>query len=250
MKKKIRVISKLEIKNSFLIKGLQYEGLRKIGNPIDYGLKYFKDGIDQINIIDIVSSWYDRENLYDIVDKMTNNIFIPVCVGGGIKKIDHIKKLLNAGADRIILNSSVLRDRKFLEEVGNTFGFQFLSVSIEAKFMNNEFYCMMDHGRENIRVSEWVEYLNQKQVGEIIINSVDNDGMEKGYNLDLVKLVENRINCPLVVSGGAGSLNDFYTAIKDYNIDGVCASSVFHFNRLNVKKLKEYLKSKKINIVE
>ena len=252
MKKKIRVISKLEIKNSFLIKGLQYEGLRKIGNPIDYGLKYFKDGVDQINIIDIVSSLYGRENLYDIVDKMTNNIFIPVCVGGGIKKIDHIKKLLKAGADRVILNSSVLRDNKFLEEVGNTFGFQFLSVSIEAKLINNEFYCMMDHGRENsnIKVDEWVKHLNQKRVGEIIINSVDNDGMENGYNFDLIKLVENKINCPLVASGGAGSLNDFYTAVKNHDLDGVCASSVFHFNRLSVQNVKEHLKSKKINVVE
>ena len=250
--KKIRIISKLEIKNSFLIKGLQYEGLRKIGNPIDYSLKYFKDGVDQINIIDIVSSLYSRENLYDVVDKITDNIFIPVCVGGGIKKIEHIKKLLKAGADRIILNSSVLRNKEFLEEVGNTFGFQFFSISIEAKNINNQYYCMMDHGRENsnIKVDEWVKHLNQKQVGEIIINSVDNDGMETGYNLDLIKLVENKIDCPLVVSGGAGSYNDFYEAIKNYNVDGVCASSVFHFNRLNIKDLKKHLKSKKINVVE
>ena len=177
--KKIRVISKLEIKNSFLIKGLQYEGLKKIGNPVDYSFKYFKNGADQINIIDIVSSLYSRENLYDVVNKITNNIFIPVCVGGGIKKIDHIKKLLKAGADRIILNSSVLRNNEFLDEVGNIFGFQFFSISIEAKKINNQYYCMMDHGRENsnIRVPEWVEYLSKKQVGEIIINSIDNDGM-------------------------------------------------------------------------
>lgn len=250
--RKIRIISKLEIKNSFLIKGLQYEGLRKIGNPIDYSLKYFKDGVDQINIIDIVSSLYSRENLYDVVNKITDNIFIPVCVGGGIKKIEHIKKLLKAGADRVILNSSVLRNKEFLEEVGNTFGFQFFSISIEAKNINNQYYCMMDHGRENsnIKVDEWVKHLNQKQVGEIIINSVDNDGMETGYNLDLIKLVENKIDCPLVVSGGAGSYNDFYEAIKNYNVDGVCASSVFHFNRLNIKDLKKHLKSKKINVVE
>ena len=94
------------------------------------------------------------------------------------------------------------------------------------------------------------KHLNQKQVGEIIINSVDNDGMETGYNLDLIKLVENKIDCPLVVSGGAGSYNDFYEAIKNYNVDGVCASSVFHFNRLNIKDLKKHLKSKKINVVE
>ena len=174
---KLRIIPKLEVKNSNLIKGLQYEGLRKIGNPIDYAKKYYDQAADQINIIDIVSSLYSRENLYEIIDKITENIFIPVCVGGGIKTIEHIIKLLNCGADRIIINSAALRNRKFLNDIAEIFGNQFISVSIEAKKIHGEYYCMMDHGRENsnIKVNDWIKYLTKNNVGEIIVNSVDND---------------------------------------------------------------------------
>ena len=130
---KLRIIPKLEVKNSNLIKGLQYEGLRKIGNPVEYANRYYEEGADQINIIDIVSSLYSRDNLYEIIDKITEDIFIPICVGGGIQSIEHIVKLLNCGADRVIINSAALRNSEFLKEVANIFGSQFISVSIEAK---------------------------------------------------------------------------------------------------------------------
>lgn len=139
---KLRIIPKLEVKNSNLIKGLQYEGLRKVGNPIDYASKYYDQGADQINIIDIVSSLYSRENIYEIIDKITENIFIPICVGGGIKTIDNIIKLLKCGADRVIINSEALRNKQFLNEVADIFGKQFISVSIEAKKINNDFYTL------------------------------------------------------------------------------------------------------------
>tara|TARA_B100001964_G_C14196240_1_gene583520 strand:+ start:696 stop:1451 length:756 start_codon:yes stop_codon:yes gene_type:complete len=249
---KIRIIPKLEVKNSNLIKGLQYEGLRKVGNPIEYASKYYEEGADQINIIDIVSSLYSRENLYDIVDKITENIFIPICVGGGIKNIDHIIKLLNCGADRVIINSEALRNREFLNHAAEIFGKQFMSVSIEAKKLNNEYYCMMDHGRENsnIKVIDWIKFLNDNNVGEIIINSVDNDGMECGYDLSLIKLITNDVKCPIVISGGAGKPDDFTKAAKFNCISGLSASSVFHFNKLNILNLKKELKENNVEIVE
>jgi len=249
---KIRIIPKLEVKNSNLIKGLQYEGLRKVGNPIEYASKYYEGGADQINIIDIVSSLYSRENLYDIVDKITEDIFIPVCVGGGIKNIDHIIKLLNCGADRVIINSEALRNREFLNHASEIFGKQFISVSIEAKKLNNEYYCMMDHGRENsnIKVIDWIKFLNDNKVGEIIINSVDNDGMECGYDLSLIKLITNDVRCPIVISGGAGKANDFTKASKFSCISGLSASSVFHFDKLNILNLKQELQKNNIEVVE
>jgi len=249
---KIRIIPKLEIKNTNLIKGLQYEGLRKVGNPIDYARNYYEEGADQINIIDIVSSLYTRDNLYEIIDKITDNIFIPVCVGGGIKNIDNIIKLLNCGADRVIINSEVLRNKNFLSEVGNIFGKQFVSVSIEAKKIHNEYYCMMDHGRENsnIKVTEWIEYLAKNDVGEIIINSVDNDGMECGFDIPLLKISTKNTKCPIVISGGAGTLNHFLEAAKTNQISGLSASSIFHFNKLKILEIKKNLKKNNINIVE
>jgi len=249
---KIRIIPKLEVKNSNLIKGLQYEGLRKVGNPIEYASKYYEEGADQINIIDIVSSLYSRENLYDIVDKITENIFIPICVGGGIKNIDHIIKLLNCGADRVIINSEALRNREFLNHAAEIFGKQFISVSIEAKKLNNEYYCMMDHGRENsnIKVIDWIKFLNDNKVGEIIINSVDNDGMECGYDLSLIKLITNDVRCPIVISGGAGKPDDFTKASKFSCISGLSASSVFHFDKLNILNLKKELQENNVEVVE
>lgn len=249
---KLRIIPKLEVKNSNLIKGLQYEGLRKVGNPIDHASKYYEQGADQINIIDIVSSLYSRENIYEIIDKITENIFIPICVGGGIKNIDHIVKLLNCGADRVIINSEALRNKKFLNDIADIFGKQFISVSIEAKKIHNEYYCMMDHGRENsnIKVTDWVKYLSQNNIGEIILNSVDNDGMECGYDISLIKLITDDVKCPVVVSGGAGITNHFLEAAKFDCISGLSASSIFHFDKLNIKDLKKELKIKNIEIVE
>ena len=125
-KEKVRIIPKLEIKNENLIKGVRFEGLRKVGNPVEFANDYYKSGADQINIVDIVASLYSRDNLYNIVNKITDKVFIPVCVGGGIKNIENIRQLLKSGADRVILNSSVLRNPNFLNEVMNIFGGQFI----------------------------------------------------------------------------------------------------------------------------
>tara|TARA_B100001939_G_scaffold159643_1_gene137866 strand:- start:50 stop:817 length:768 start_codon:yes stop_codon:yes gene_type:complete len=248
---KIRIIPKLEIKNEFLIKGVRFEGLRKIGNPVDFANKYFNDGADQINIIDIVASLYSRDNLYDIVNKITEKVYIPVCVGGGIKSIEHIKALLECGADRVIVNSEVLRNIKFIDQIVQTFGKQFLTVSIEAKKIGNEYYCMMDYGRENSNktLSEWIRELNKCNVGEVIFNSIDNDGIENGFDLDLLNIVSNEeLNCPKVINGGAGNFDNFIDVLKKHEVDGFSIATSLHFNKFSIRELKEFLISKKINI--
>ena len=248
---KIRIIPKLEIKNEFLIKGIRYEGLRKVGNPVEFANKYFKDGADQINIIDIVASLYSRDNLYEIVNKITEKVYIPVCVGGGIKSIDHIKSLLACGADRVIINSEALRNIKFIDQIIQTFGSQFLTISIEAKKIGNEYYCMMDHGRENSNktVSEWIHQLNQYNIGEIILNSIDNDGIENGFDFDLLNIASKiKFNCPKVINGGAGNFEHFKKVLDQYEIDGFSIATSLHFNNFTIKDLKKFLVSKKINI--
>jgi cyclase len=244
---KVRIIPKLEIKNNFLIKGVKFEGLKKIGDPVVFAKKYYEDFADQINIIDIVASLYSRDNIYDIIDKITNDIFIPVNVGGGITDIDHIKKLLNVGADRIIVNSSALRNSNFLIDVKNIFGDQFLTVSIEAKKIQGKYYCMMDHGRENsnIEVKDWVKQLNEMAIGEIILNSIDHDGMKNGFEISLINEVYDIIKCPLVVSGGGQSLDDFSSVLSNFKLDGLCSSTALHFNDLNIVNIKKHLKKKK-----
>lgn len=250
VKEKIRIIPKIEIKNEYLIKGIKYEGLRKIGDPVKFAYKYFKDHADQINIIDIVASLYTRNNLFNIINKITENIFIPICVGGGIKNINDIKSLLCVGADRIIINSEGIRNINFLREIKNIFGDQFLTVSIEAKKIKNEYFCMMDHGRENsnIRVIDWIKELHKIKIGEIIINSIDCDGMQCGFDYELAKLIPKNIEIPIVFGGGAGKISDFENLINNFNFNGISAASCFHFNNISIKEIKKRLKTKRFNI--
>ena len=248
---KVRIIPKLEIKNEFLIKGVRYEGLRKIGNPIDFANKYFNEGADQLNVIDIVASLYSRDNLYEIINRITEKVFIPVCVGGGIKNLDHIKSLLECGADRVIINSQALRNVKFIDEINNTFGNQFLTISIEAKKIGNSYYCMMDHGRENSNktVTNWIQELKDYDVGEIILNSIDNDGIEEGFDTDLLKIFEReKISCPIVINGGAGDLKHFSYLLKNHNLEGVSVATGLHFNRFSIKEIKQHLIKQDINV--
>ena len=241
---KVRIIPKLEIKNNFLIKGVKFEGLKKMGDPILFAKKYYEDFADQINIIDIVASLYSRDNIYDIIDKITSDIFIPVNVGGGIVDIEHIKKLLNVGADRIIVNSSALRNPNFLIDIKNIFGDQFLTVSIEAKKIQGKYYCMMDHGRENtnIEVCDWIKQLNEIGIGEILLNSIDHDGMRKGFDHSLLNEVYSLVKSPLVISGGAHSLNDFSHTLSKFSLDGLCSSTALHYNELKITDIKKNLK--------
>ena len=248
---KIRIIPKLEIKNEHLIKGVRYEGLRKLGNPVEFAKKYFNDGADQLNIIDIVASLYSRDNLYDIVNKITDKVYIPVCVGGGIKSIDNIKSLLKCGADRVIINSEALRNIKFLEEIVNIFGAQFLTISIETKKIGSEYFCMMDHGRENSNktVTQWLSELNKYNIGEIIINSIDSDGIENGFDEDLLHILKDKeINCPKVLSGGLSTIDHIYKILENSNVDGISLTTSLHFNKITIQDIKKYLISKNINI--
>jgi cyclase len=247
---KVRIIPKLEIKNNFLIKGVRFEGLKKIGDPVVFAKKYYEDFADQINIIDIVASLYSRDNIYDIIDKITKEIFIPVNVGGGIANIDHIKKLLNVGADRIIVNSAALRNPNFLIDIKNIFGDQFLTVSIEAKKIQSKYYCMMDHGRENsnIEVCDWIKQLNKIGIGEIVLNSIDHDGMRNGFDNCLLNEVYSLVKSPLVISGGAYSLNDFSNTLSKFTLDGLCSSTALHNNALKIADIKKNLKDNNYQI--
>ena len=248
---KIRIIPKLEIKNEYLIKGMRYEGLRKIGNPVEFAKKYFNDGADQLNIIDIVASLYSRDNLYNMVNKITEKVYIPVCVGGGIKSIDNIKSLLKCGADRVIINSEALRNIKFLEEIMHIFGAQFLTISIEAKKIGNNYFCMMDHGRENSNktVSQWLDELKKYNIGEIIINSIDSDGIENGFDEGLLGVLKNKeVNCPKVLSGGLASIDNIYELLKEGNIEGISLATSLHFKKITIQDIKKYLTFKNINI--
>lgn len=248
---KIRIIPKLEVKNEYLIKGQQFEGLAKIGNPIEFAKKYYKNGADQIYIQDIVASLYSRDNLFNVVKEISENIFIPITVGGGIKNIGDIKNLLQCGADRISINSKVLSDHSFINNINEIFGNQFLTVSIEVRNINGNFYCMKNHGRDNsnYQLKDWLKILEKYQVGEVMITSIDNDGSCIGFDKELVNEISNfNYNFPIVYGGGIGSNNDVNDLLNKYSFSGTNIASALHSNKIDLKNLKSYLLNKGHNI--
>lgn len=248
---KIRIIPKLEIKNEYLIKGLQFEGLAKLGNPIDFAKKYFSDGADQIYIQDIVASLYSRDNLFEVVNEISKNIFIPITVGGGIKNIDDIKNLLKSGADRISINTQVLTNPNFISEINEIFGNQFLTVSIDVRNINGNFYCMMNHGRDNsnLQLKDWLKLLNKFSIGEVMITSIDNDGSCNGYDKTLVEEIKKfNFTFPIVYGGGISSESDVGELLLDYNFSGINIAAAFHNKNIEIKNLKKYLISRGQNI--
>jgi len=253
VKEKIRVIPRIEIKNNNLIKGVQYEGLRIIGDPYKYSKKYYEEGADQIIVMDIVASLYSRDNLFSTIDKLTKDIFIPITAGGGVKAIEDIKKLLSVGADRISINSHLFENPNLIEEVLNIFGSQFLTIVIEAKKIGNEYYCMKNHGRDNsgITVEKWIKYLKNKKFGELAIFSVDKDGMNNGPDEKLLEIVhKEKILVPLIYGGGLHEVENIGNIINKYELSGISLSSSLHFNKLNIDNLKKNLLKKGININE
>ena len=249
-KEKIRIIPKLETKNGFLIKGLKYEGLRKLGSIDDYIYKYYQDHADQINIIDIVASLYSRDHLFKTLDNAIGLIDIPVCVGGGVKTIEHIRKLLLAGADRVIINSEALKNINFLKEIKNVFGDQFITVNIETKKIEGKYICMMNHGRDisNYKLIDWINILSKLQIGEIIINSIDHDGTNLGFDKDLINFIDNKINIPLIYGGGLNDNDNIYELLKKNLFSGISLGSSLHFNENKIIKIKNFLNKKKLNI--
>tara|TARA_B100001057_G_scaffold304808_1_gene304935 strand:+ start:12209 stop:12973 length:765 start_codon:yes stop_codon:yes gene_type:complete len=248
-----RIIPKLEIKNENLIKGIQFEGLRVVGDPIKFAKKFFEDGADQIIIIDIVASLYSRKNLFKTLNKITDDIFIPITAGGGVRNLEDIEKLLEAGADRVSINTFALENQEILSNISEKFGNQFLSVLIEVKKIENKYYCMKNHGRDNsgIELDKWVEFLKTKGIGEIVIQSIDDDGMCNGLDDNLLSIIQKlKIKIPTVVGCGMGNLDHCINVLdKDY-ISGLTISSSLYSEDIVINKLKSELKRRKILINE
>lgn len=248
---KIRIIPKLEIKNQFLIKGMQFEGLAKIGNPIEFAKKYYLNGADQIFIQDIVASLYSRNNLFDVVEEISKNIFIPITVGGGIRNIEDIKTLLKCGADRISINTKVISDINFIKDINKIFGNQFLTISIEVRKINGQFFCMTNHGRDksNYKINEWLDTINEIGVGEVMITSIGNDGSCNGFDKELVKEIQKyKFDFPVVYGGGINTMENVHELLSNYNFSGVNIAAALHNNNLDIKDLKNYLYSKNHNV--
>lgn len=238
---RIRLIARLDIKGPNLIKGIQLEGLRKIGNPNEFAKKYYRDGIDEILYMDIVASLYERNNLKEIVRETTRDVFIPITVGGGIRSVDDAREILLAGADKVAVNTAAVRRPGLISEIATRFGSQCMVLSIEAKQVRPgkwEAYC--DNGREKTGVDavEWARRGQSLGAGEILLTSVDREGTRKGFDLELVREVSDSVTIPTIASGGMGRGTDFVEVVRTGHADAVAVASVLHYGVMTVPDLR------------
>ncbi len=249
--KNIRIIARLDVKGPNLVKGIQMEGLRKIGDPNFYAKKYYNQGIDEIIYIDIVASLYNRNNLQDIVYRCTEDVFVPITVGGGIRNIDDVHEILRCGADKIAINTAALKNPDLIRQVADRYGSQCMVLSIQAKKQGEERWeAYYDNGREHtgLDVVEWAKCGYELGAGEILLTSVDKEGMRQGFDIDLVRIVADSVPIPVIASGGMGSVGDLEKIVKSGHADAVAVASVLHYDRYTVEDIKQSAKTAGINV--
>lgn len=246
-----RIIVKLDAKPPHIVKPIHFEGLRKIGLPEDLATKYYDQGADEVFYIDIVSSLYRREILTEHVKNTASKLFIPFAVGGGVKSIDGFIKLLQSGADKIVINTYAVReDKNIINVAAKTFGSQAVVVGIEAKKWGNYWECYTDCGKIQTGqdVIEWAKEVESRGAGEILLQSVDRDGRKIGFDIDLAKNVVDSVNIPVVVGSGASSPQDILNLVKEVQPSGVAIASILHYNETTVFDIKSLLKKNAIEV--
>ena len=246
----IRLIARLDIKSPNLVKGIQLEGLRKIGNPNDFAKKYYDQGIDEIYYEDIVASLYERNSLLDIIKETTNDVFVPITVGGGLRNIDDVGNALRAGADKVAINTAAIKNPELITQVAEKFGSQCMVVSIQAKQNNTSWEAYYDNGREHsdLDAIEWAQTAEKLGAGELLVTSVDKEGMAKGFDHQLLKRITTKVNIPVIISGGMGNLEDFKEVCDLGKPDAVAMAHVLHYDLLTVKEVKDFAVANNIHL--
>lgn len=228
-----RIIPRLDIKGPHLVKGIHLEGLRVLGDPSEFAKFYYENGADELIYQDVVASLYERNSLHDIISKTAKQVFIPITVGGGLRSIDDIKKVLRAGADKVSLNTAAIKNPQLIKDASLKFGSSTIVVAIEAIKQNNGNYlAYIDNGREEtgLEVKSWAQQVEELGAGEINITSVDREGTGLGFDCDLIKLVSDAVSIPVIAHGGAGKLEHTTEAITKGNAHAVSLASVLHYD--------------------
>ena len=241
---KTRIIAKLEVKHPHVVKPVFFEGLKKIGLPVELAKTYYDQGADELFYVDIVASLYQRNILFDEVKRVANELFIPFGVGGGVRKIEDFSKLIHMGADKIVINTFALQENpNIIDNAAKVFGNQSVVLNIEAKKYLDKWVCYSDSGKvsSEIDVLEWVSEVERRGAGEIILQSVDNDGAQLGFDIELSEAVVSLTSIPVVVCSGAGTLQDISNLINTAKPSGVALSSVLHHKKYTINDIKDFL---------
>jgi imidazole glycerol-phosphate synthase subunit HisF len=238
--KAIRLIARLDIKGPNLIKGVHLEGLRVLGDPREFARRYYEQGVDEIIYMDIVASLYGRRMLTDIVRRTAHDVFVPLTVGGGVRSIDDVRDLLRAGADKVAINTAVVRRPQLISEVARRFGSQCMVLSIEAKRHASGWEVYTDCGRERsgIDVLDWARKGVELGAGEILVTSIDQEGTRKGFDIELTRAVSQAVTVPLIASGGYGSGEHLRSVVIEGCADAVAIADALHYGRTNLTELR------------
>ena len=246
-----RIIPCLDVKNGRVVKGVQFEGLSDVSSPIELAKYYSNAGADELVFYDITASFEERKLFIDVLREVASQIFIPLTVGGGINTVDDFDRVLKCGADKVSVNSGAIRNPDLIKEAALKYGDQCVVLSCDIKRVNGEFRLFSKGGREDtgINAIEWIKKGVKNGAGEIVVNSIDTDGVKKGFDIEMLKAVCEVINVPVIASGGAGCSEDFVKLFNEIpTIDAGLAASIFHFGEVEIKDLKLLLKENKINV--
>ena len=247
---KNRIIPCLDVKNGRVVKGINFVDLKDAGDPVEQAKIYSDGGADEICFLDITASNENRSTIYEVVKKTSEKCFVPLTVGGGVRSIEDINKLLNCGADKVSINTAAVQNPKIVMESSLKFGSQCIVVAIDAKKEGNS-WKIFTHGGRNKTDIDTIKFAKQMEeygAGELLVTSMDRDGTQKGYDIDLMKKISEMVNIPVIASGGVGNLDHLVDGIKLGNASAVLAASIFHYGKHSVKEAKEYLDSKGIPV--
>ena len=240
----------LDVKNGRVVKGINFVGLQDAGDPVEQAKIYSDGGADEICFLDITASNENRDTIYEVVKDTSKKCFVPLTVGGGVRNIQDINKLLNCGADKVSINTAAVENPKVVFESSKRFGSQCIVVAIDAKKNGDKWEVFTHGGRNNsgIDAIEFAKKMEDSGAGELLVTSMDRDGTQIGYDIDLISTISLKVNIPLIASGGVGNLDHLVDGIKLGNASAVLAASIFHYGKHSVKEAKEYLNSKGIPV--
>ncbi len=246
-----RIIPCLDVKNGRVVKGVNFEGLSDVSSPVELAQYYSKNMADELVFYDITASFENRSIFTDILKEVASKIFIPLTVGGGINTLEDFDRVLKCGADKVSVNSGAIKNPHLIYEAAKRYGDQCVVLSVDVKRVDGKFLVFAKGGRENtgIEALSWIKQGQESGAGEIVVNSIDTDGVKKGFDIEMLKAVNEIATVPVIASGGAGKIEDFITLFEEIpDIDAGLAASIFHFGEVNIKDLKERLHKNNINV--
>jgi cyclase len=245
-----RIIPCLDVKDGRVVKGVNFVGLRDAGDPVEAAVRYNEEGADELTFLDITASHEERDTIVDIVKEVAKEVFIPLTVGGGIRKLDDIYKLLNVGCDKVSINSSAVKKPNFINEGAKRFGSQCIVVAIDVKQVKpNKWNVFVKGGREDTGLDAvaWAKEVVDRGAGEILLTSMDSDGTKAGFDIEITKTISELVNVPVIASGGAGKMEHFKEVFEN-SADAALAASIFHFREIDIMDLKHYLDKENIKV--